>query len=36
MAFDPEHFWLHDAVDTARQLRELVQPLVRGRLPVDP
>ncbi len=36
MAFDREHFWLHDAVETARQLRDLVQPLVRGRLPVDP
>lgn len=32
MAFDRQHFWLHDAVDTARQMRELVQPLVRGRL----
>ena len=35
VAFDRQDFWLHDALDTARQIRELVQPLVRGRLP-DP
>lgn len=32
MEFDRKHFWLRSAVEIARQLRELVQPLVRGPL----
>lgn len=36
MAFDRQHFWLQDAVETARRMRELVQPLVRGRLLTGP
>ncbi len=35
MVFDRKHFWLRRAVETARQLRERVQPLVRGPL-LDP
>ena len=33
MVFDRQNFWLRRAVDTAREMRDLVQPLVRGRLP---
>ena len=35
MVFDRKHFWLRRAVETARQLRERLQPLVRGPL-LDP
>ena len=36
MAFDHQHFWLRSAVETARRLRELVQPLIHRRLPNAP
>lgn len=36
LTFDRQRFWLRHAVETARLVRDRVQPLVAGRLPAPP
>ena len=36
LTFDRQRFWLRHAVETARLVRDRVQPLVAGRLPSTP